>query len=168
MPEISIYNLEMTDRSQLNAKPQSNGLTLIEAKVKQYQFNRFLYQFVGAAWEWTDKLTWTNSQWQAYSEADNLHLYVAYVDGAPAGYFELQQQENGNVEIMYFGLAERFIGRGFGGYLLTQAIEHAWSLPDTQRVWVHTCSLDHPSALHNYQARGFTLFRTDIETQTTS
>ncbi|GGQ19011.1 GNAT family N-acetyltransferase [Shewanella litoralis] len=168
MPEISIYNLEMTDRSQLNAKPQSNGLTLIEAKVKQYQFNRFLYQFVGAAWEWIDKLTWTNSQWQAYSEADNLHLYVAYVDGAPAGYFELQQQENGNVEIMYFGLAERFIGRGFGGYLLTQAIEHAWSLPDTQRVWVHTCSLDHPSALHNYQARGFILFRTDIETQTTS
>ena len=168
MPEISIYNLEMTDRSQLNAKPQSNGLTLIEAKVKQYQFNRFLYQFVGAAWEWTDKLTWTNSQWQAYSEADNLHLYVAYVNGAPAGYFELQQQENGNVEIMYFGLAERFIGKGFGGYLLTQAIEHAWSLPDTQRVWVHTCSLDHPSALHNYQARGFTLFRTDIETQTTS
>lgn len=166
MPEISIFNLEMTDRSQLNAKQQSNGLTLIQAKVKQFEFNRFLYQFVGAAWEWTDKLAWTDKQWQAYSEAENLHLYVAYVEGAPAGYFELQQQEAGNVEIMYFGLGERFIGKGFGGYLLTQAIEHAWALPNTQRVWVHTCSLDHPSALHNYQARGFTLFRTDIEPQT--
>ncbi|MCL1113157.1 MULTISPECIES: GNAT family N-acetyltransferase [Shewanella] len=165
MPDISIYNLEMTHYSQLKPKHQANGLTLIEAKVKQYQFNRFLYQFVGAAWEWTDKLSWSDSQWQAYSEADNLHLYVAYVGGSPAGYFELQQQADGNVEIMYFGLGERFIGQGYGGYLLTQAIEHAWALPNTRRVWVHTCSLDHPSALQNYQARGFTLFRTDIEPQ---
>lgn len=164
MADISIFNLEMTNPNQLQAKQQANGLSLVKVNIKQYQFNRFLYQFVGAAWEWTDKLTWTDSQWQAYSEADNLHLYVAYVDGSPAGYFELQQQENGNVEIMYFGLAERFIGQGFGGYLLTKAIEHAWALPDTHRVWVHTCSLDHPSALQNYQARGFTLFRTDIET----
>ncbi|GGP39559.1 GNAT family N-acetyltransferase [Shewanella saliphila] len=167
MADISIFNLEMTTPNQLQAKQQANGLSLVKVNIKQYQFNRFLYQFVGAAWEWTDKLTWTDSQWQAYSEADNLHLYVAYVDGSPAGYFELQQQENGNVEIMYFGLAERFIGQGFGGYLLTKAIEHAWALPDTRRVWVHTCSLDHPSALQNYQARGFTLFRTDIEPQTT-
>lgn len=168
MPEISIYHLEMTEPSQLNAKRQSNGLTLIQAKVKQYEFNRFLYQFVGAAWHWTDKLSWSDSQWQAYSEADNLHLYVAYLEGAPAGYFELQQQEGGNVEIMYFGLGERFIGQGFGGYLLTQAIEHAWALPHTRRVWVHTCSLDHPSALQNYQARGFSLFKTDLEPQTAS
>ncbi|WP_282110861.1 GNAT family N-acetyltransferase [Shewanella algicola] len=167
MADISIFNLEMTNPNQLQAKQQANGLSLVKVNIKQYQFNRFLYQFVGAAWEWTDKLTWTDSQWQAYSEADNLHLYVAYVDGSPAGYFELQQQNDGNVEIMYFGLAERFIGQGFGGYLLTKAIEHAWALPDTQRVWVHTCSLDHPSALQNYQARGFTLFRTDIEPQTT-
>ncbi|MGI2176465.1 GNAT family N-acetyltransferase [Shewanella ulleungensis] len=165
MPEISIFNLEMTDRSQLKPKQQSNGLSLIQAKVKQFEFNRFLYQLVGAAWQWTDKLNWSDSQWRAYSEADNLHLYVAYLEGAPAGYFELQQQESGNVEIMYFGLGERFIGQGFGGYLLTQAIEQAWALPNTCRVWVHTCSLDHPSALHNYQARGFTLFRTDVEPQ---
>jgi GNAT superfamily N-acetyltransferase len=95
-----------------------------------------------------------------------LHLFVAYKDGAPAGYFELQQQGDATVEIMYFGLSERFIGKGFGGYLLTQAIEQAWSLPNTRRVWVHTCSLDHPSALQNYQARGFSLFRTDTEPRT--
>ena len=64
---------------------------------------------------------------------------------------------------MYFGLGVRFIGKGMGGYLLSQAIEKAWSLENTQRVWVHTCSLDHPSALKNYQARGFSIFKTEIE-----
>ncbi|MBB1389344.1 GNAT family N-acetyltransferase [Shewanella sp. SG44-6] len=166
MTDISIFNLEMTDRSQLKPKHDANGLTVVEVQIKQYQFNRFLYQFVGAGWEWTDRLPWTNSQWQAYSEADNLHLFVAYKDGAPAGYFELQQQDEANVEIVYFGLGERFIGKGFGGYLLTQAIEKAWELPNTRRVWVHTCTLDHPSALQNYQARGFSLFRTDTEPRT--
>jgi GNAT superfamily N-acetyltransferase len=166
MTDISIFNLEMTDPSQLKPKNDPNGLTLVEVKIKQYQFNRFLYQFVGAGWQWTDKLTLTDSQWQEYSEADNLHLFVAYKDGAPAGYFELQQQDDATVEIMYFGLGERFIGKGFGGYLLTQAIEQAWLLPNTRRVWVHTCSLDHPSALQNYQARGFSLFRTDTEPRT--
>ena len=161
MTAIRIFNLEMTNPNQLKPKHEAHGLTVVEVKIKQYQFNRFLYQFVGSAWQWTDKLALSDSQWQEYSEADNLHLFVAYKDGAPAGYFELQQQKDDNVEIMYFGLGERFIGKGFGGYLLTQAIEKAWALPNTRRVWVHTCSLDHPSALQNYQARGFDLFRTD-------
>ena len=64
---------------------------------------------------------------------------------------------------MYFGLGVRFIGKGMGGYLLSQANEKAWLLENTQRVWVHTCSLDHPSALKNYQARGFSIFKTEIE-----
>ncbi|MCU7375945.1 hypothetical protein PEC18_35405 [Paucibacter sp. O1-1] len=89
------------------------------------------------------------ASWQAYSEADNLHLYVAYVDGAPAGYFELQQQEDGNVEIMYFGLSTAlYWSRVWRLSHSTQAIEHAsGTSPDTRRVWVHTCSLDHPQCI---------------------
>ncbi|NKF52469.1 GNAT family N-acetyltransferase [Shewanella sp. WXL01] len=163
MSEVTIFHLEMHSADALNPKNDSKGLVIEPAITKQYEYNRFLYEFVGKAWEWTDKLNWTDKQWQEYSEADNLHLYVAYYQGSPAGYFELQQQADGNVEIMYFGLGTRFIGKGMGGYLLTQAIKQAWALPDTQRVWVHTCSLDHPSALKNYQARGFTLFKTELE-----
>ncbi|MDO6777037.1 MULTISPECIES: GNAT family N-acetyltransferase [unclassified Shewanella] len=163
MTAVSIFHLEMLCLEQFNPKLDAKDLTVIKAEKQQYEFNKFLYQFVGSAWQWTDKLSWTDEQWQAYSEADNLHLYVAYFQGSPAGYFELQQQAQGNVEIMYFGLGNRFIGQGMGGYLLSQAIENAWALSGTQRVWVHTCSLDHPSALLNYQARGFKLFKTEIE-----
>ncbi|PMG75956.1 GNAT family N-acetyltransferase [Shewanella sp. 10N.286.51.B7] len=163
MSDVTIFHLEMLQPTQLQAKTDAKGLTVTKALVPQYEFNRFLYQFVGSAWEWTDKLGWTDKQWQQYSEDSQLHLYVAYFDGSPAGYFELQQQENNNVEIMYFGLGVRFIGKGMGGYLLSQAIEQAWLLDNTERVSVHTCSLDHPSALKNYQARGFSLFKTEIE-----
>lgn len=163
MPPVSIFHLEMLQADALIPRHNANGLVVNKVLFKQHEYNRFLYEFVGKAWQWTDKLSWTDKQWQDYSEDPNLHLFVASYQGAPAGYFELQQQGSGNVEIMYFGLGHRFIGKGMGGYLLTQAIEQAWLLPETKRVWVHTCSLDHPSALKNYQARGFSLFKTETE-----
>ena len=127
----------------------------------QFQFNRFLYQLVGKDWAWTDRLSWSDEQWKAYAESDNLRTWVAYYKGSPAGYYELEQQKGGDVEIAYFGLAPKFIGQGFGGYLLSRAIKSAWKMKGTKRVWVHTCTLDHPSALHNYQARGLEVYRVE-------
>ncbi len=63
------------------------------------------------------------------------------------------------MEIVYFGLLPQFVGQGLGGHLLTEAVERAWQM-DARRVWVHTCNLDHPAALKNYQARGFKLYQT--------
>ncbi len=163
MQDVVIYYLEMNNINELNPKLESNGLTVIEAKIKDFRLNRFLYQYVGELWEWTDKLSHTDEQWRAYSESPTLHTYVAYYKGAIAGYFELQNTMYGEVEIKYFGLSEKFIGKNFGGYLLTCAIQSAWLLPDTKRLWLHTCSLDHPSALLNYQARGFKIYKEETE-----
>ena len=153
-----IYYLEMKSQDELIAKPAPAGIIITEAQIKNYRFNRFLYQLVGEPWTWTDKLSQSNDQWQEYAEAHNVRTWVAYVQGSIAGYYELQLQAEGNVELVYFGLAPDFIGKGLGGYLLTHAIQTAWSLTGTRRVWVHTCTLDHPSALENYKARGFTLY----------
>jgi GNAT superfamily N-acetyltransferase len=76
------------------------------------------------------------------------------------GYFELEQQTQGNVEVAYFGLLPQFVGKGLGGQLLTAAVSRAWEL-GARRVWVHTCDLDHPRALENYQARGFRVFKVE-------
>jgi len=76
----------------------------------------------------------------------------------PVGYFELARQGGDDIEIAYLGLLPRFIGQGFGGILLTAAASRAWEL-GANRVWVHTCTLDHPQALSNYQARGFRVYR---------
>lgn len=163
MSDVSIFHLEMNSPEALIPKPKPEGIVIQEAKVKEYRFNRFLYQLVGESWQWTDKLSETDAQWQAYAEADNLRTWVAYCDGAIAGYYELQKQEGERVEIKYFGLAPKFIGKGFGAYLLSHAIESAWSWDSVSRVWVHTCTLDHENALKNYLARGFSHFKTEVQ-----
>lgn len=165
MQEVITYSLEMTSATALKPKLASNGLIVKECEIKQFQVNKFLYQFVGAAWAWTDKLKLSDTDWRTYAENENLRTWIAYYKGTIAGYFELQQQAEGTIELAYFGLAENFIGKGFGGYLLSQAIKEAWDWGNTQRVWVHTCSLDHPRALNNYLARGFKLYKEEKSRQ---
>ncbi|MFD2176016.1 GNAT family N-acetyltransferase [Veronia pacifica] len=161
---VTTYYLEMTSPSDLKDKPDSKGLNVIEAEIDEFRLNKFLYEYVGGPWQWKDKLSLPDSAWAEYVSNPNLRTWVAYFKGAIAGYFELHAEDDGNTEIMYFGLAEAFIGKGFGGYLLSQAIQSAWSIPSTKRVWVHTCNLDHESALNNYRARGFTLCKTESDT----
>jgi len=119
-----------------------------------------LYLGVGADWGWVDKRNWTAEQWQRYVEGTPLRTWAACYDGAPAGYYELKPDDHGDVEIVYFGLLPDFYGRGFGGAMLTSAIEEAWAM-NPARVWVHTCNFDHPAALANYQARGMKIYRTE-------
>jgi GNAT superfamily N-acetyltransferase len=161
--EITTYYLEMLDSSELKQIQDSNGLIVREAEIDAYPFNRFLYQYVGGPWQWTDKLKLSDEAWKAYVEDPGLRTWVAYFRGSIAGYFELHAAQDGNTEIAYFGLAPDFIGKGFGGYLLSQAIKNAWEIDTTKRVWVHTCTLDHPSALNNYKARGLKLYKTEVE-----
>lgn len=163
MSEVTIYYLEMNSINELNPKLESKGLIITEVEIKNFRLNRFLYQYVGEPWQWTDKLSHSDESWKVYAENPMVSTFVAYYRGAIAGYFELQNTASGDVEIMYFGLAEDFIGKGFGGYLLTRAIKSAWALPDVKRVWLHTCSLDHLSALQNYKARGFKIYKEEVE-----
>jgi len=156
---VTIYYLEMTAPDQLlPSRHAGDSADLIQARIPSPELNRFLYTAVGGDWYWVDRLTWTYQQWLAWLDRPEQETWVLYVEGTPAGYFELDQQAAGNVEIAYFGLLPRFVGRGFGGYLLTQTIRRAWQIEGARRVWVHTCSLDHPNALAAYQARGLRLY----------
>ena len=153
------YYLQMNSANELNKKQDSLGLVVTEAQIDEFRLNKFLYQLVGEQWQWHDKLEQSDEQWQQYVEDSRLRTWVAYYQGSIAGYFELKTDELGTTEIMYFGLAPNFIGKGFGGYLLSQAILNAWEMQNTKRVFVHTCSLDHTSALANYKARGMNVYK---------
>ena len=120
---------------------------------------RRLYRDVGAQWYWHDRLEWSDEQLAEYLSRDDVTVWELTVDGASAGYIELQLQESDSVEIVYFGLTPEFIGMGLGGWLLARAVEEAWAM-GARRVWLHTCTLDSERALPNYKARGFREFRT--------
>ncbi|MCL6416489.1 GNAT family N-acetyltransferase [Aestuariirhabdus sp. Z084] len=162
-PPVTTTYLEMTQADQLRAKNNPDAdFSVTEVEIPQPEFNRFLYQLVGERWEWTDRLVWDLEQWQQWVCESEVRTWVAYRKGAIAGYYELQKQPGAEVEIAYFGLAEQAIGLGVGGYLLSHALSNAWAM-GAERVWVHTCSLDHPAALANYQARGMTIYREETE-----
>jgi GNAT superfamily N-acetyltransferase len=163
--DVTTYYLEMTEAHALRPKPlRRQDVEIQQARVPCPELNRFLYTAVGGDWYWLDRLPWTYEQWRAWVEQPTVATWVAYVAGTPAGYFELEAQSGSNVELAYFGLLPQFIGAGLGGYLLTVAIERAWRM-GAARVWVHTCTLDHPGALANYCARGFRVFREETHTQ---
>lgn len=128
--------------------------------------SRFLYERVGADWQWTDRLGWSRERWREWVERPGSETWVLYERGTPADFAELDAQPAGAVEIAYFGLLPGFLGRGLGGHMLTRALRRAWDLaerwPDrepTRRVWVHTCTLDGEHALANYRARGLRVYR---------
>jgi GNAT superfamily N-acetyltransferase len=167
MPRVDVttWSLEMRSPADLRPAPRPDlDLRLTRAELASPEFARFLYTAVGGDWYWLDRLGWTYAQWEERLSRPGLETWAAYVCGTPAGYFELDPQEAGSVEIAYFGLLPGFIGKGLGGWLLTQAIERAWAM-GAERVWVHTCSLDGPSALANYQARGMTVFKRETAGQ---
>ena len=163
--EVTTYYLEMRNPDDFRPKRVTKeGLAITRALIPSPELNRFLYTAVGCDWYWVDRLPWTYHQWQRWVDRSELQTWVAYVSGTPAGYFELESQDGGNVEIASLGLLPSFLGQGLGGHILTVAVETAW-LMGASRVWLHTCSLDQPRALNNYRGRGFRVFRESTEAQ---
>jgi GNAT superfamily N-acetyltransferase len=158
--EVVRTYLELDDPSHLRrpARAPSNARLqkLSPCPVETY---RRLYREVGALWFWHDRLEWSDDQLAEYLARDDVGVWEITVDGASAGYFELQRQESESVEIVYFGLTPGFMGQGLGAFLLARAVEEAWEMGG-RRVWLHTCTLDSERALPNYKARGFREFRT--------
>jgi GNAT superfamily N-acetyltransferase len=168
---VTTWSLEQTSPDDLRPSAAPEGqVRIARSEVPSPEFSRFLYTAVGGDVCWTDRLTMTYAQWEEALGRPGTETWVAYEKGAPAGYVELQAQDAGSVEIVYFGLIPAFRGRRIGGHLLSYGVARAWDLAErhpgltaTKRVWLHTCSKDGPHAMDNYLRRGFTLFETRTE-----
>ena len=90
----------------------------------------------------------------AIIQDEKVEIYTLLVGGVPAGYGELDRRNSPDIELAYFGLMPEFIGQGLGGYFLRWMIDQAWTY-EPKRLFVHTCTEDHPAAIHNYQRHGF-------------
>jgi ribosomal protein S18 acetylase RimI-like enzyme len=161
--EVQRNYLEIKSIQDLNEviKPNEDcSLDLLEPI--NFQLNKFFYKNIGKKHQWIDRLTWTEAQWINYVSNKNVKTYVFKFKNDLAGFFELiSHGEKKEVEIAYFGLLEEFQNKRLGSYLLYQAIQKSFNV-GIDRVWVHTCSLDHKNALNNYIARGMKIFKTEI------
>jgi GNAT superfamily N-acetyltransferase len=125
----------------------------------------YFYRSVGDDLGWVDRRLMPPETLQHILQDPGTEVYVLRVEGEPAGFAELDRRHTGQIELVYFGLFPQFIGRGLGRYLLDWIIDRAWSYHPI-RLWVHTCDLDHPAALPNYQRAGFTVYDQQWITQT--
>ena len=159
MTAVTIHYLELLESDTFYPKQSSlEGVTVTHAQVASPELQRFLYRAVGGEYHWTDKINWSRAQW--LEACQHWELHILYLDGTIAGYFDLAPQGQAGVEIVYFGLLPDFAGRGLGAHLLSAAVTRARALGAT-RVHVNTCSLDGATALRNYEARGFRVYKTE-------
>ena len=154
---LEINSLE--DLKENNQSTDSYSLNLLDPI--NFQLNKFFYKNIGKKHRWIDRLVWTESQWIDYVSNNKVKTYIFKYKEELVGFFELIFHfEKKEVEIAYFGILEEFQNKKLGSYLLTQAIKKSF-VGNINRVWVHTCSLDHKNALNNYIARGMKIFKTE-------
>ena len=166
--DVTRTYLQLPSRGDLIKVPQPAEPVRIEQATKcPPSFFRYLYAEVGRQYHWVDRLPWTDEEIAKHLARSEVSVWVMYTDGSPAGYFELEQHDDGSTEIAYFGLFGHCIGRGLGKYLLAEAVDKAWAT-GASRVWLHTCTLDDPAALPNYTRRGFQAYKQETYQTTLS
>ena len=159
MIEIKRFYLQIRSIEELNKVKKPSKSLKVEKSSNNFQLNKFFYREIGKKHRWVDRLSWSNETWINYLSNKNLHTCVLKKNDDLVGYYEkIYYEENNEFEIAYFGIMEEYIGKGYGGYLLSEALENCLK-EKVKRIWVHTCSLDHENAIKNYLARGMKLYK---------
>ena len=150
----SLYNLK-----EGNKPSEDYSLSLIDPI--NFQLNKFFYKNIGKNHKWVDRLSWSEEKWINYVTNQNVKTYVFKYKEDLVGFFELiYHPEKNETEIAYFGILEEFRNKKLGSYLLSEAIKKSF-VDKVNRVWVHTCSLDHKNALKNYISRGMEIYKSE-------
>ena len=161
--EVKRNYLEISSINDLNEgnKPSKDySLNLIDPI--NFQLNKFFYKNIGKKHKWVDRLIWNEQKWIDYVSSEKVKTYVLKNKDDLVGFFELIFHfEKKEVEIAYFGILEEYQNKRLGSFLLSEAIKISFD-ENVNRVWLHTCSLDHKNALSNYIARGMRIFKSEI------
>ena len=152
--------LEMRSRPDIATPPSSLALHRIHPSPNDY---RELFRAVGARWLWFSRLVISDSALRAIIDHPGVELFEVRDGDAVVGMLELNRRVAAKCELAFVGLVPAYAGQGHGRWLLAEAAARAWS-DDTQRVHVHTCSLDHPAALGAYRRAGFVAVARKVET----
>jgi RimJ/RimL family protein N-acetyltransferase len=129
MLDETVTYLEMTSPSKLApGRPPSARLEIQELGRAEAPMLRSTYARIGGPHGWTGRSAWSGAQWEEQLSRPGIQAWIARVDDDVVGLVELEAESNGDVGIVVFGLVPEFVGRGFGGALLTLATRLAWKV----------------------------------------
>lgn len=154
-------HLEMTARPAPRPDP-GGAWTIRHVDVPTLEGYRDLYGRVGQPWLWVSRIKMPDGELAAIIQSPSIEIHALAHEGRDEGLLEMDFREAGQCEIVSFGLTEKLVGTGAGRWLMNRAIDIAWSYP-IKRLWLHTCTFDHPAALAFYQRSGFRPFRRQVE-----
>ena len=162
MIEIIRYYLEIKSLKDLKGISKPNKICFIKKlSPPDFQLNKFFYKKIGKNHRWIDRLVWDDQKWVSYVSNPNVKTYVLKENDDFVGYFEqIINQEKNDCEIAYFGILKEFYGKKYGAHLLSLAITKCFE-KKINKIWLHTCSLDHENALKNYLSRGMKIFKSE-------
>ncbi|MBX3578099.1 MAG: GNAT family N-acetyltransferase [Rhizobiaceae bacterium] len=153
--EVTVTFLEMRSPPRLYPPlPYGQQIALLRTRDMPRHFYRYLMDRVGRKWHWVNSLRTSDAEIEEGLRAPGRDIRVLYLDGAPAGFFDIKPHLPDEVELAYFGMMDHALGRGLGKWFLGAAVEACWS-HTPKLVTVQTCTLDHPAALPLYQRLGF-------------
>ncbi len=155
-----ITELEMKMRPAYRVPlPSGHKVLLIKTNGMAPSFYSYLYREVGKPHHWFIRRNLDYSQLQTILISGKADIWVLYVDGCPAGFFEIDgASQPENADIQYFGLLPQYQQRGLANFMLSEAINSAWD-KNPKSVTIQTNTLDSPKALVMYQKAGFSPVR---------
>lgn len=157
---VTVTYLQMFSRPARVVPPPRDDLAVIHAKQPTIGYYRYLYDAVGRDWNWQSRKRLSDADLTAIIHDPRNEVHVLHVDGVPAGFAELDRRTEDEIELVQFGLMREFIGQGLGRYFIHWTVDRAWSY-GPERLWLHTCTEDHPAAIPNYLKAGFQVYKSE-------
>lgn len=154
--------LEMTAPPPKADRPSRPDLTVRRVEKPELRWYRALFKEVGEEWLWTSRLMMTDDEIRAALADPNKPLFVLEKDGRTIGFYELDIDAAGDVEISLFGVVREAVATGAARFLMDRLLETAFAT-GARRVWLHTCTFDHPFAVRFYRRTGFRAYKFAIE-----
>lgn len=158
-----VTHLEMTEKPQLRPAYEPAGVTIVVHRDPDVGWYRDLYRRVGGHdWLWFSRLILDDDALRSEICAEGVEVFSVQIGGEDVGLLELDFSAARSCHLAFLGLTGEAIGQGIGRWLMNVAITRAWARPIDQ-LKIHTCTLDHPSALGFYRRSGFVPVRQEIE-----
>ncbi len=154
--------LEMTEPPPPRPVPAAPGLALRRVERPELAWYQDLFRRVGTDWLWFGRLVMPDDAVSDIIEHPEVEVYALVRDGRDQGLLELDRREPPDIELVHFGVTPELTGQGAGRWLMARALELGWRHAP-RRLWLHTCTLDHPGALPFYLRSGFRPYRRAVE-----
>ena len=155
--DVTVYYLEMLAPTHRDVPAPSDGLIVHHVESPSVSYYRSLYDAVGRDYRWLSRRRMPDDVLAAIIGDPKVEMHVLHVEGKAAGFAELDRRQPDQIELVQFGLTRDYLGKGLGKWFLQWTIDKAWAY-QPKRLWLHTCTLDHPAALPNYVKAGFVQF----------